>query len=380
MHTFGLYCASRRFAAVVAVAGVSGCAVVQPQIPPHAYGTGTGSDYGAALSQANALRTELASRTRQLELFDFWSGFGLLGVGIAGLAFGVFEASRTAVLATAVGGAGLLGIRTFVPIAVRKQALIDGQAAVNCAVAVTSFGPTSSAASTDRGGLPPPVLAGGTSTGSPTDPSTFFALARQAGTLAEKLPPAVAAPAEGSGRDAGSLRGMVQATVAAQQLNQVFADLTAAADESRAALAGVGDALAAADQNRARRLDVALAAIVDAVNRQMALNGVDPAAALAAARGGVTPNLDAIQKNVEQAKAALRKLDDNKRKANQVRSSAAAPDTVAAAPAIEAQIDQVQQAVDQASELTDQAQPKLQGLDQILNSLELPAGCFDGLS
>ncbi len=90
-----------------------------------------------ALAKAERLDNQLYNAMWWNDTYGFLTGAAMYGAGVATLAFGVFDASRTLLLAGGLTTAGLAGVRTFYPFADRNALYSKGRIALQCAVEAT---------------------------------------------------------------------------------------------------------------------------------------------------------------------------------------------------------------------------------------------------
>lgn len=93
--------------------------------------------FDLSLARAERLDNQLYNAMWRNDTYGFLTGIGMFGAGIATLAAGVLDASRTILLAGGLTTAGFAGVRAFYPFATRNQLYSKGRIALQCAVEST---------------------------------------------------------------------------------------------------------------------------------------------------------------------------------------------------------------------------------------------------
>jgi hypothetical protein len=209
---------------------------------------------------ANSVKREIAEKQVDLKRFDFWSGTALLGAGIAGTAVGVFDSSSkaTALTAVAIGAGGIVGMRTYVPVAARQEIYSKTVEAITCIEELTA-NPLSSV-------LPKPKPAPAWSMLSLIGPSKRIADA-----------------------DLATRRPEVQTGFS------LMNTATSETDDIRTRIAAATAAVAAFDSNRPAILLSGVIRAVEVANRQLAKEVLSPDAALAAATNRMATFVKSVQ-------------------------------------------------------------------------------------
>lgn len=122
---------TRLCAVLLASAHLAGCAsIVNPRVTPVAEGGGL--SLPDAERRADVVINELDANISEHGNFEFWSGAGLLGIGLGATALGAFGGSRDAILGTAALGAAVTAGRAYIPFQERKAIYEQGIAALQC--------------------------------------------------------------------------------------------------------------------------------------------------------------------------------------------------------------------------------------------------------
>jgi hypothetical protein len=356
---------------------LSTCTIISPSLQsPRLNQTATSSDiYQNVVNDARSVEAQLQQRIEEIDEFDFWSGVGLLGVGITGVAFGAYHASRDASIGAGIAGASLLGLRSLVPISVRRGIYVQGIAALECSITATTF---------PSGTVPPssttaPQPAGAETGGPPTG-----VVASVAGGLAA-LQPALTGGLTANNEVAASLDG-IQAELSSRAVGRAAgagtlaglkaAELAASVRQTNQAVQDALNAAQTAETARAARLESAVEGVVIAVNAQLASNSLNPMAALTAAQQGVS-SLETSAKNAAQQ--ALNAANNQQQKAQETSSVAKQAATAAAnqnQPTVQAAAQKLEQTANQAQGVATQVKGILQ---QLLSTANIPTACFGGL-
>ncbi len=374
------------------------CSVIHPQLPPGPFVADTEEPhFSAAVQRANAVNQQLYSRMVEMEQFDFWSGLGLFGAGIAGLSVGVFHGPKHDLLLAGMLGTGLFGLRTFLPFAARKTIYEHGQGAIGCAITALTFEPeaakpdTSSSTGTESrseesGGS---LEALSSARIRPNESaSALTSLLSQSTDLEIRLKRVQQQfqVSRGATRMSGSFE-LAPAVVAPRiELETKLARLVETHVETRDALKVVKDSLS--EQTRARRLDNAVAAIKVAVNQQLNNNGVNPQGAIQSANSQMTSFVAGVQGTVSNVR---KKADELYTKAKETEDKAA--DTKKIAEAVGSSASgatggsneigsSVANSVEPVANVAEEEKKFALDIDeqmrQIQQLLKIPEGCFSG--
>ena len=346
----------------------SGCSVVSPQLGPVGYGAGGApgdSVYARAIAEANALAQELYERSLTYDILDAATGVAMFSAGMAALAFGMFDASRTALLAAGLTTGGLAGVRVLAPWSERRALYISGRTALGCAVQVSRFGTWSPATEESA------TTSSQESGRSPAQPGgTMGVLPQQTRDLRQDLN-RLSREMVGSGprRSGARESGLASVSSPAPSAGVVISmsKLAGAGEQADQAVRAM-EALAnpSLDQ-RAELLEGAMAAIRNAIIRAAGDLGVDPQTALAHVRSTLSDHLTNIRDAALAARQVARNLD------NRSEMAAASVTTEASGSAEAAPV------LERAREAAEAASAIEARVDQILPALQLPAACLEGL-
>jgi hypothetical protein len=330
---------------------LTACALIEPRVEfdPSVVQFGEGAKFSAAQESAAQLRGELSSKIADHERFEFWTGAGLFGLGIAGLAVGVYDGSKDLLLGIGLAGATVGGSRIFIPSQQRRAIYSDGQLAITCVMTALSI------ASDDISGAE--TRSGGQDAASQDT--------RLAGVNISSSIRQVAALISGQRRSLGALTG---------QADQAAAPLRATqqrAEQLRDELIALKQATDAFERLKAARLNAALLAISDAVNAQIGQHAVNPTAARLAAFNEYGTVMDGIASSVSSVKASASRLEATANVAEATASieAASANSDSNRAAAAEAAADEATTARVSASDISAQ-------MEIIRKRLDLPAGCL----
>ena len=321
-HRDGLRSLLKSFTALTLVVSVAACStpggMIQPQLGTIKYDlapipedlmadwpAGLQASMNTAFAHAAALDDALVGAMGKNDVYSFITGAAMYAAGIVTLAFGVFDASRTLLLAGGLTTASLAGVRQFYPFAARNELYSKGRTALQCAVQATRVG-----VSLGAGDLPDANDASrGTGVGraSPEgDGASLAQLLENAETAALRLRGEAAA---------------VEALPTAQDISLELRRLlfVPAAEQSASDLLGAVSAGRVVQDQLQPGLQVALLqnaitkiqAIVDAEADKLQPN---PEAALDAARGQLTANLTAVKESALKARNLAAEVDNNKMK------------------------------------------------------------------
>jgi hypothetical protein len=337
----------------------------------------------STLNQATELSKTLHDRVVQLETYDVVTGVGLLAAGIAGLALGVFDGSREAILGAGVAGAAILGIRAFVPFTRRKVIFTNAQAAIDCSLNVLSFGP----GTLETPGPPPAGSSGGTPELGGRKGVEFD---RAAASLTERLREVGDKLDRLSNRlrmRSGGQRELSAPAimVANREIRTKLAILQDAHRETTVAYQNAVHAVRPDEAQRAQLIHSVVRAVIHATNKQLNANGVDPQAAVRAAHGYIGGFAESVRATALDAQDKARRLAE---KATETKITAETvadtmPQTNAPTlgtpeaggePAVGADA-----VADAAAETKDTAQAVDKQMAQILRSIAIPSACFEGL-
>jgi hypothetical protein len=312
------------------------------------------------------------------------------------MAFGFFDAPRTALLAAGVAGGAIVGVRSFVPWQERKDVYAMGEEAIVCAVTALSFGTvdkTTEESSGATGATPQPVAGGASSAAAPLGHeavrlrSLSTNLLSLAGTVDPRPgePQPVAADLTGriekqtdltpqlkSMAARASARGPAEAFLV-NRLVIRYEDLKTSLVKASASVAAVETTISHADVKRADRLDKALAAIRSAINSQVNGLGFQPNLALQAAGDHVNPYLQRIAGQIGEARAAVRQADT---RGKETTSSANA---VAGTVAQGGEAGVVEEAAAIGQKTQQQAAQGSSILRSTLSIISVPSACGGGL-
>lgn len=255
---------SRLLVILLASVQLGGCAsVMSPRVTPVT--PVASSDVDAAKGRLQQVITELDKGIEEHMKFEFWSGAGLLGIGLGATTLGAFSGSRDAILGTAALGAAVTAGRTYIPIQERKAIYEQGIAALQCGrIAVDRTPPA------DVGGAPKIV--------------TFL---NSSDTELEKASMALQAQ-----------YSIPAATVVAASAR----DTLASRQELRQALSRVTRLLDFDDAAKVRMLDSVTVGVVQTVNLQLLAHGPK----LDAAMDTVKTTFGAREKELAEAGKKLR--------------------------------------------------------------------------
>ena len=307
-------------------------ALIEPRVEfePPAPQVGEDGEFAAARKRAFDLRGQLASKIADHERFEFWTGVGLFGLGIAGLAVGIYDGSKDLLLGIGLGGATVAGARLFIPSQERRTIYSDGELAVTCALTALSIEadvPNDDESTRARGLRADTTLAGVNISG----------LRRQVEQQERQLVP--------------SPRLADRAAVPLQETRL-------RTDQLQEDLAALQQAAASLERLKAARLDAALLAISDAVNAQIGQQAVNPTAARSAAFSEYGTLVDDIASKVTAVEASAERLETA---ANTTEAAATGTDRAAAAAGAETRA--------LARDISSQ-------MEIIRQRLGLPAGCL----
>jgi hypothetical protein len=277
------------------------CALIEPRVEfePSVPRVEEDEEFAAARKRAFELRGQLSSKIADHERFEFWTGVGLFGLGIAGLAVGIYDGSKDLLLGIGLGGATVAGARLFIPSQERRTIYSDGELAVTCALtalSIESDAPTEADLTRARGAGADTTLAGVNISG----------LRRQVEQQERQLIP--------SRRLADRAAVPLQAT--RLRTDQLQEDLVA-----------LEQAVASLERLKAARLDAALLAISDAVNAQIGQQAVNPTAARSAAFSEYATLIDNIASTLTAVEASAERLETA---ANTTEAAATGIDSAAA--------------------------------------------------
>jgi hypothetical protein len=379
---------------------LTSCSIINPQLPPvkFAVDARVEPNFSAAVQRANEVNQGFYDRMIAMEQFDFWSGLGLFGAGVAGLSVGVFHGSKHDLLLAGALGAGLLGLRTFLPFAARKTIYENGQGAISCTIIALSFETETKSSDTvatgDTGGSgraePPgsPEFSSGVLRNR-SDPTSsvedLLARSKKLEKNLEEIQEQFKATRRSTLRS-GSPEMATAMVVPGTELETRLSMLARTHDETYVALKDVDSSMA--EQNRARRLDNTVAAIKLAVNKQLNANGVNPQGAVQAANTQISSFIGSV---VDTVKNARQKADELYAKAKETKDKAAETKAVAEAVGggtasggtggsnkssnVGTSVDEVTAVAEKEKEFAEDIDARMK---QILQSLQIPEGCFFG--
>lgn len=319
----------RRVATGLAMAGcaltINACAITQPYV--HNNEPRSGSDYASARDYALKVAKKFDSKLDDLEGFDVASGALLFGSGIAGVAFGLFDGHRDALIGSALVGGTAAGARTFLPITDRKSIYGTGSAAIHCAIAATTLGQPDDGAVqelrsvlNENAILSLPLVPDEESRkteGSGAFSAAFADLNQatqrlksirassgvtsnerflSAGPAPRAALESLAVPRSGPSALAPEVRA--EAIFAAREASRLDEKTQATIDASTDLMGAMGSVI----EVRAELLYQAVSAIVAESKRQLMVARIDPEGALKAAQSGIKPFLDNIDAGVKSVK------------------------------------------------------------------------------
>lgn len=267
----------------------------------------------APISNADSLRLGLA-KAEQLDAqlynamwwndtYGFATGVGMFAAGIATLAFGVFDASRTLLLGGGLATATLGGVRTFYPFADRNELYSAGRVAVQCAVQSAML-----ATEFHSKTKPEPVDGDVTAASGEADPGdlSLDAILNRAEAAAALLQQVAAGLRDPRERDVGiavdNALFINAASTSAATLMDAVANGRAVQSDLQADARGV-------------TLLTAISKIQVLVDAQADALRPDPEAALRVARDELNANLTAVRERALQAREQARLADNNRPKA-----------------------------------------------------------------
>lgn len=351
----------KSFTAMVLILGVSACSgaggLVMPQLGPINYADvkvpislqkGWPSDLtqalDAALLDAQKLDEDLVQAMQRNDMYSFATGLGLFTAGIVTLAFGVFDASRTLLLAGGVTTASLAGVRTFYPFQARNELYSKGRTALQCAVQATRAGIALGAAGPTGGGI---------TLSQTLDNAEQAALDLQAATAAVATTP-----------QSDNVRLEVNRALFVPSAEQNASDLLAAVSAGRTVETQLQPELQVSFlQNAITKIH----AIVDAEADRLQPN---PDEALKQARGQLTANLTSIKGSALEARDLAKQVDNNRARTGTI----TAKDTGAPTKVETEAKDAVNNAVKEAGQL----QAKMQTIDAKLSNIDACISALDG--
>ena len=353
-----LYRIGRPFTAIVLICSITSCqslndpgGLVVPELGPITYTSGAvpdslmqeGWDQGLkdALKQAfvdaEKLDEKLYDAMWKNEAYSFVTGLSMFAAGIATLAFGVFDASRTLLLAGGVTTASLAGVRTFYPFQQRNALYAKGRTALQCAVEVTRTG----------------IALG--SAGAANGNETLSAVLKRARDAATELQGAAAEVAALPSTD--NVRTEVSRALLVPVAERDASDLLAAAGAGRAVQEQLRPELQVAFlQNAITKIH----AIIDSEANKLQ---PDPEGALAQARSQLTANLAAVKEPALEARRLAGLVDNNRPK---VTSAPSAGGGGAATKEVKEVVEKQAEAATAADDL----KAKMQTIDAKLSNID----------
>ena len=243
------------------------------------------------MRSAQALDKDLYQAIWRNNVYSVATGVGMFTAGIATLAFGVFDASRTLLLAGGLATGTLAGVRSFYPFADRSQLYAKARSALQCAVQSTHIALTFDTLSTGDG----------------AKGSSLAAVLEQARTAADKLQTATANLVAVPGTN--NVRSEVGRALFVPVADANVAALRSAVDSGRVVERQLEP------ERQLASLANALTRIHAIVDEEVDKLSPNPQAALDAARAQLTANLTAVKTSAIESRDLARQVDNNKIKA-----------------------------------------------------------------
>ena len=287
--------------AVFAALSLAGCSVLNPEVlrPKIPVDPNVEKHFAEASEHALTLFRVYGDGRWEMRQYSLWSGAVLAALGLAGLGLAIFQAPNNALLGVGFAGAGVGGLRAFVPFDTRRQVYANGQKAIMCSAIALSLGtaiaiPESDLASENRD---TPLQA--SQDESDVAVAQRSVLKEDLRTVSEALNTLISP--------------LLSAVVPLAQTNTAVARRFGALESSTTSLVAQWNKLVAiaspslTDTERARLLMLALIAIDLAVQDQLDRADVSPDKALQVAGSTVGPWLKTFADNVAEVRKQTRR-------------------------------------------------------------------------
>lgn len=366
--------------AVFAALSLAGCSVLNPEVlrPKIPVDPNVEKHFAEASEHALTLFRVYGDGRWEMRQYSLWSGAVLAALGLAGLGLAIFQAPNNALLGVGFAGAGVGGLRAFVPFDTRRQVYANGQKAIVCSAIALSLGtaiaiPESDLASENRD---TPLQA--SQDESDVAVAQRSVLKEDLRTVSEALNTLIS-PLPSVPSDVRAERnGLLSAVVPLAQANTAVARRFGALESSTTSLVAQWNKLVAiaspslTDTERARLLMLALIAIDLAVQDQLDRADVSPDKALQVAGSTVGPWLKTFADNVAEVRKQTRRWrNDAQLTANAIEDSGVDSKVGSA------QLKEVEASLEKAKEVVDKVDTILA---KIWGLITLPAECYNGFA